>query len=367
VIFFDEFQWLCEMKPKVVALFKYHWDNFFVKHPQCVFVLCGSVSSFLVGKVIQSRALYGRVDLELHLRPLLLRESQAFFRDTPYAAQSLDTYLIFGGVPQYLVELNPALSLQQNLNEYAFRASGFFFKEFDRLFISHFAQHPTYERVLRALAARHCAPADLAAKCQLKPGGTFSARLKELELAGFVRAISPVGRPANSRLIQYSLDDEFLHFYFRFIEPRSAEIVSGKSSFLQIPATAAFRQWRGYAFERFCRKHAHAIADHLRFSGISYEAGAWVQRGTTTRPGAQVDLLFVRADKVLTVCEMKYADRLAPRDVSEGIRSKLELLQGAFPRHGIEKVLVLGQPAPNVDQLRPHFDRVLLAEEVLLG
>lgn len=63
VVFFDEFQWLCEMKPGLVSTFKYHWDNFFSKYPSCVFILCGSGSSFIVKKVIQSRALYGRVDL----------------------------------------------------------------------------------------------------------------------------------------------------------------------------------------------------------------------------------------------------------------------------------------------------------------
>jgi len=367
VLFFDEFQWFCEMKPAVVTVFKYYWDNFFSKHPQRVFVLCGSVSSFLVKKVLQSRALYGRVDLEIHLHPLSLRESQQLLRGAPYAAEALDTYLVFGGVPQYLVELNPTLSLQQNLNEYAFRASGFFFREFDRLFISHFAQHPTYEPVLRALSERRLIPAELTAKCQLLAGGTFSARMKELELAGFVRALSPVDKGPNSRLIRYSLDNEYLHFYFRFIAPHSAEIVSGNLSFPQINASRAFDQWRGYAFERLCRKHAKQLADHLRFGGISHRSGAWFQRGMTERAGGQVDLLFVRADSVLTVCEMKYTARLAPRQVVSELEGKVDLLRAAFPGHALERVLVLGKPTPKLDQLRPHFDHVLTADEVFLG
>jgi AAA+ ATPase superfamily predicted ATPase len=367
VLFLDEFQWLCAMKAAVVAVFKYYWDNLFAKHSQCVFVLCGSVSSFLVKKVVQSRALYGRVDLEIHLRPLSLRETQQFLRRTPSAAQGLDTYMVLGGVPQYLLELNPALSLHQNLNEYAFRSSGFFFREFDRLFVSHFAQHPTYEQALRALSERRMTPTELAAKCQLTGGGTLSARIKELELAGFVRVLSPVDKPPNSRLIQYSLDDEYLHFYFRFIEPHSAEIVSGNVSFSQLAASRAFEQWRGYAFERLCRKHARQFADHLRFGGVSHRSGAWFQRGTANRAGGQIDLLFVRADKVLTVCEMEYADRLDPRKVVSAFEGRLDLLRAAFPGYALEKVLVLGKSAPSLDQLRPHFDHVLTADEVLLG
>ena len=157
------------------------------------------------------------------------------------------------------------------------------------------------------------------------------------------------------------------HFYFRFIEPHSAEIVSGNISFQQLAVSRAFQQWRGYAFERLCRKHASAIADHLRFSGISYKAGAWFQRGAKARPGGQIDLLFVRADKVLTACEMKYADRLSPSEVARRFEPKLDLLREAFPGYAVEKALVLGRRVRNAAGLRSHFDHVLIADQVFCG
>ena len=87
----------------------------------------------------------------------------------------------------------------------------------------------------------------------------------------------------------------------------------------------------------------------------------------TERAGGQVDLLFVRADSVLTVCEMKYTARLAPRQVVSELEGKVDLLRAAFPGHALERVLVLGKPTPKLDQLRPHFDHVLTADEVFLG
>jgi len=177
VIFFDEFQWMCEMKGQLVSIFKYHWDNYLSKHAKCTFVLCGSVSTFIVKKVIQSNSLYGRIDLEINLQPLSIPESRSFFKNTISENNAIETYMIFGGIPQYLLELNPKMSLMQNLNEYAFKPTGYFFKEFNRLFISHFASNPIYERILKVLSKQKLYLSDLTKKCHVSSGGNFTDRL----------------------------------------------------------------------------------------------------------------------------------------------------------------------------------------------
>ena len=234
VVFFDEFQWICEMKTTLVAEFKFFWDNYFVKHQKCFFIICGSISSFIVKKVVHSKALYGRIDIEINLQPLSIKESQQFFENTPFEHQIIDMYMVFGGIPQYWLELNPQLSLIQNLNEYAFKSSGYFFKEFNRIFISHFASSDIYESILKKLAVKSLTQKELLLACHVKSGGVFSDKIKDLELAGFIRKEISVDKEFNSKIFQYSLSDEFLHFYFRFILPFSAQIISGNISYQQI-------------------------------------------------------------------------------------------------------------------------------------
>ncbi len=364
VVFFDEFQWLSEMKPRLVSLFKYHWDNYFSRHVNATFVICGSISSFIVKKVIQSRALYGRVDLELNLHALSLSECRSLLDRTVPLSQCLDTYMVFGGIPQYLIELNPRMSLIQNLNEYAFKPSGYFFKEFDRLFISHFASHPLYEAILMAVAAGPLSPGDIARKCGVETGGGLSRKLNDLVLAGFLCKCTPVDKRRATRLVRYKVDDEYLHFYFTFIASRSPDIVAGNVEFAQIAHDRQLRQWQGYAFERLCRKHSHQIASHLRFSGINYRCGEWFKRTTSRESGAQVDLLFVRADKVLTICEMKYVDRLSLQPLRDSLARKKAALRQEYSSYAMETVLVLGKDAPGCERAARDFDHVLLAEDV---
>lgn len=364
VVFFDEFQWLAEMQSTLVSLFKYYWDNHFRKCRQARFVLCGSISSFMVRQVLKSRALYGRVDTEINLKPLSMNEMNEFFEGSRSKDEVIQFSMTFGGVPQYLEELNPTLSYMQNLNEYAFRATGYFFQEYARLFISHLADSPLYEKILLHLSLGVSNTEALAKACQTTIGGGLSRKIADLEMCGFIHRETPVDKGVKSRLIRYRLDDEYLHFYFRFILPNVPEILAGRVSMQTLTHGKGFEQWQGQAFERLCHKNAHAIARYLQFSGITYRYGPWFQRGTESRRGVQIDLLFDRADKVLTVCEMKYTKHLASRKIIDDFEKKQEVLLRQYAGYSVQKVLILGKKASPPSALKKYFDHVLLAEEV---
>lgn len=364
VVFFDEFQWMCSMRPTLVSEFKFFWDNDFQNHREAVFVICGSISSFIVKKVVQSKALYGRVDLELHLKPLGARESRAFFHDDRPRNELLELQMLFGGIPQYLVELHPKRSLAQNLNELAFKPSGYFFQEFDRLFLSHFASNPYYKRILMRLAAGPCSSIDLAKVAGGSTGGALTSLLEELELAGFIERSSPLGKARNSKLVRYRLLDEYLHFYFALIQPNAPKILSGAVKYPNITETREYTQWLGYAFERFCGRNAAVIADRLKFAGINYEAGAWFRRADhASHAGVQVDLAFLRADKMISVCELKYVQQLLPKKWAAEMEVKKEALRAAFPGYGTESVLIVGKGS--TDPAESWFDHVIEGESLL--
>lgn len=362
VVFFDEFQWMASMRGSMVSVFKWAWDNYFSKRRQCRFILCGSVSSFIVRKVVKSKALYGRVDLEMHLEPFSVSETWSFFDGQRTREEALDIHLTLGGVPQYLRELNPKLSLLQNLEQMAFSSLGYFFREYQRLFISHFSKNAHYETILRTLSKKGPLPTEaLATALQIPGGGTLSLLLEDLALAGFIEKYTPVDKPERSRLIQYRIEDEFLNFYFQFIEPNRKAIQSDSLKAFEVLSGPAFDQWRGYAFEGLCRKHHTAIAKTLGFSGIRYRAGSWFR--TSGDEKTQVDLLFDRADRVVTVCEIKYGDRLSGSEIINRFERRLAILKRVYPQR-IQKVLLLARSPAIPERLKQYFDEILTAEKL---
>jgi AAA+ ATPase superfamily predicted ATPase len=69
-IVFDEFQWMANYRHELVSELKYVWDGFLAKLPGQKLILCGSIASFMVEKVLKSSALYGRIDIELEVPAL---------------------------------------------------------------------------------------------------------------------------------------------------------------------------------------------------------------------------------------------------------------------------------------------------------
>src|SRR3990167_7650167 len=79
LIVLDEIQWMAARQTKLISLLKYYWDNHW-KNKKLMLILCGSVSSYMVDKVIQSKALYGRISHQLHLKALTPKESVMMFQ-----------------------------------------------------------------------------------------------------------------------------------------------------------------------------------------------------------------------------------------------------------------------------------------------
>ena len=74
----------------------------------------------------------------------------------------------------------------------------------------------------------------------------------------------------------------------------------------------------------------------LGFSAVEYAVGPFYQRRNVTQ-GLQVDLIFKRKDKVLTVCEIKYTDAKTTRSVISDFERKLALIPEQ-KRYSIQKI-----------------------------
>ena len=56
-----------------------------------------------------------------------------------------------------------------------------------------------------------------------------------------------------------------------------------------------------------------------------------------------MDLPFCRADKVLTLCEMKFVHKLQMNALRNDLERKEAALREAFPGYAVERVLIIGR------------------------
>ena len=122
----------------------------------------------------------------------------------------------------------------------------------------------------------------------------------------------------------YRLTDEYSLFYLKFIETMRKEGAGIWKSFYLSPA---YRAWSGYAFESICLKHLPEIKKALGISGIFSSSSAFYHKGTDGMEGCQIDLLIDREDRVINLCEIKWAasEFIISKSYAETLRKKAGL------------------------------------------
>jgi len=363
-LYLEELQWLAEYNTVLISDLKYVWDNSLRHNSELLLVLCGSSPSFMKNQVVHSKALYNRSLYEINLQEFSLNEAKELLVERS-SREIMDAYLTVGGIPEYLKRVHRHSSIQIGICEESFKKDSYFSNEKNRIFISSFSTNVHYQHIVDYLSqVKFATRKELEQHLGARGGGNLTNIIKDLELCGFIERYSPYSSQSNSHLVRYCIADSYLRFYFKFIAPLHSRIQQGDydHSPLQALNQESYQKWLGFSFERFCRKRSSLIAKILGFSAVRYTSGAFFNRATQ-QMGYQIDLLFDRADKVLTLCEIKYTQGKTNTDVIEEFEEKLHLFP-KDPGKTIEKVLISAAGASNALHQRAYFDRIITLEEL---
>jgi hypothetical protein len=319
----------------------------------------------MIKKVVQGTALYGRTDHIIHLQPFKLDEAKKMLKNF-CNDDVLETYMLLGGIPKYLELINGYDSLYSAIQKLAFTENGYFVEEYKRIFTSHFGKNNEYEKIIEILSRY---PYGLRRKkiaeyTQIPQGGNLSTFLFNLESSGFIKAYRPIDKDEDTKQVNYCLHDAYFRFYFAFIKPNIQKITNNQEDiFYKITQSAAYYAYLGRSFEYACIDHAKKISSILGFSGIDYSYGPYFEWHSLEDRGIQIDLLFDRADKIITLCEIKYTKSPVGINVIPETEQKVELLERKY-RRTIQRILIT-KSAPTKDLMDKHyFYKIIQADEL---
>ena len=163
-------------------------------------------------------------------------------------------------------------------------------------------------------------------------------------------------------MIRYTLSDEFLIFYYKYIYPNIKIIEeSDNVNLFENITKSSFEIWLGFAFERFCIKHAYYLAEKMGFAEKVKIASPYFERNDKS---FQIDLLYQRFDNVITICEIKYHNKEIGTGVIADMERKIKFIK--IPRgYSIETVLI-SIYGPN-SQLKntAFFDHYITIDDII--
>ena len=358
VIFFDEFQWMAAGQSKLVSLLKLYWDNYW-KNQNVFLILCGSIASFMVKKVIKSKALYGRITQQIQVRKLKPNIIKKFFHGKRSNEEILKYILVLGGVPKYLEDIDLNQSFEKNIQNLFFAPNALYLDEFERIFNVHFKEPKMYLKIIKLLDRKILSLNELATAMKIKSGGGFRVYLENLELAEFIRATTSY-ESTNSKYQKYKVSDEFSWFFIKFVLQNYPLIKEGGGiSLLNTKIIPNWNSWFGYAFEKYCLNNALLIADIADFSDKVESVGPYFRKSS---PGVQIDLLFKRSDKVITICEIKYLNKKVTTEIIVELNLKIDQIK--IPKgYALEKLLVAPSGASDELIKSQFFNKIITLED----
>ncbi len=369
VLFFDEIPWMATPKSRLLQSLDYYWNQYWSNDSRIKLIICGSSASWIIHKVINNRGgLHNRITRRMHLEPFTLLETKLFLQSVGVKLdhqQILMLYMVTGGIPHYLADLEAGLSAAQLVEKLAFTKNGILLDEFKNLFASLFHHAEDYIQIIRAIASRRYGIGKnelLSMLGSSAMGGGGAKRLEELEETGFIMGFMPYQH--KRRGICYRVVDEYTLFYLKWIEPIQNALQKKsleEGYWLSLQSAPEWHNWLGYAFEAVCYKHIACIRKALAISpGAIADSWRYVPRKDSEERGAQVDLLFDRRDDAITLCEIKYTDKpfVLSKGDAEVLQRKLEVFK---ERTGTRKQLFLALISAN--GLKKNF----YTEELIQG
>ena len=332
VVLLDEISWMGGYDPDFAGYFKEAWDEYLHKHANLIFVLCGSVSSWIAENILNSTGFVGRDSFDIELGELSLPDSIALFGPAEArlsTAEKLDLLSLTGGVPKYLEEIRPELSVDENFRRLCFLPRSLLFREFDETFSTVFGLRvATRGRLLRLLVDGRRSISELADQEDRAINGSYSKALRDLCYAGFVAEESGLN-PLTGKSVKeshYRIKDNYARFYLKNIEPRANAIKSGLFEFASLEQLNGWDSILGLQFENLVLNHINDLFPHLGLEQtLVLSAAPYIQNATRRNEGCQIDLL-IRTERMLMVVEIKRQKEIRHEVVDE-VAAKIRKLK----------------------------------------
>lgn len=325
VIFFDEVPWLATHRSGFLRALSYFWNSWAVEQ-KIVVVVCGSAASWMVQKIVRNKGgLHNRITRRIKLYPFNLSETETYLKNRHIKFdryQLAQIYMVMGGIPHYLKELQNGESVEQNIGQICFSENGLLREEFDSLYPALFDKSENHIEIIRALGSKWSGMTrtEIVKNTSLSNGGGLTRILDELEQSSFITSYFPFGKKRTGLI--YRLTDEYSLFYLHFIENKR---IRGAETWQKLNQTQTYKIWRGYSFENLALKHISQIKHALQIAGIYSEASAYYRAAKDGEAGVQIDLLIDRNDHAINICEIKFYNEefIVNKAYAEELRKKV--------------------------------------------
>src|SRR5665648_64818 len=319
VLAIDEITYLIKSTPAFPSILQKYWDTFFSK-TKIFLIVSGSLVGMMLRDVLNyDSPLYGRRTSQIHLKPFDYNHASLFLEKFK-TKDRMQLYSITGGVAKYLLLVEED-SVAEFIQKKFIEKEGFFYQETIFLLSQEFKNPNVYLSILKAIALGNTKLVEISNFIGIE-GKKVTRYLDVLQEIGIVMRQVPVTEdPQRFRKSVYSIEDNFLRFWFRFVMPNRSNIELRNTEGLLDRIVDSMPGYVSFAFEDISREFLQGV---FRTGGAQIitkgENGGknvqFTQWGKWWDKENEIDVVALNRDTAdILFCECKWRNRKTGVDV----------------------------------------------------
>ena len=273
-LFIDEFQDFFRVNPSIYSDMQNIWDSYKNK-AQINLIVAGSVHT-LMNKIFKNKKepLFGRQTGTMHIRPFrpsVLKEIMSEYCPGYKKSDLLALYTLTGGVAKYVeLFIDKKKFTEQKMLDMFFEPDSYFLPEGKNMLVDEFGKdYGVYFSILTLIAQGKNTRSDLENSLKTKE---LSGYLKNLiEEYGLISKMQPIFEKSTNKNVHYSINDQFLKFWFRFVYKYNHIVEAGGNEKLKTIVSRDFTTVSGKSLENY-------FNELLKESGEYTRLGYWHDR-----------------------------------------------------------------------------------------
>ena len=322
VLVIDEYPYVARASKSLASTLQLLIDKY--KDTSKLFlILCGSSMSYIEDEVLAYKApLYGRRTAQFKIQPFEFKEACQYFNRLSDEDKAL-AYGIVGGTPQYLLQLNDMLSIEDNIKNTYLNPVSSIYEEPQNLLKQEVREPAIYNAIIAAIATGYSKMSEISTKIG-EDTSVCASYIKNLVSLGIVKKETPFGEDSARKTI-YAIEDNMFRFWYRFVPENISIISRGAIELAYNRIKPHLSDYMGSVFEEICKQYLWSLLLSGKCAIDFTDIGRWWGTNAKTRQQVAIDIMGTADKNTALFGECKWTNEKVDLGVLEGLVEKSKL------------------------------------------
>ena len=322
ILTIDEFPYVARSSKSLSSTLQLLIDKY-KDSSKLMLILCGSSISYMEDHVLAYKApLYGRRTAQMKIMPFDFEETCHYFKKFSNEEKAL-IYGIVGGTPQYLMQMDDTLSVEDNIKNTFLNPISFLYEEPINLLKQEVREPAIYTAIITAIAKGASRMSEISNQIN-ENTNVCSAYIKTLMNLGIIQKETPYGEKASHKAI-YSIEDNMFRFWYRFVLENNSIIARGATDLVYKRIEPKLSDYMGKIFEDICKQYLWKQLLTNKCSVEFTSLGRWWGNDPIEKCQTEIDIMGEQDKNTALFAECKWTNEKVNQSVLETLvkRSKL--------------------------------------------